>query len=164
MPKSKAGVKTSYPEATEEKIIVETKKKSRSKRILQTNAETLKSLKGLGRIQATYRESAAFFGVCLETFRIFLRDNEKARDVFEDSKQAGKTALRRLQIQSAEKGNVTMQIWLGKQMLGQTDRTDQRIEHGVTDQLAELMKQIDGRTPRIPFISDDIDREDITYQ
>jgi hypothetical protein len=29
--------------------------------------------------------------------------------------------LRQLQWQSAEKGNVTMQIFLGKQMLGQTD-------------------------------------------
>ena len=32
-----------------------------------------------------------------------------------------KLRLRQLQWKSAEKGNVVMQIWLGKQMLGQTE-------------------------------------------
>lgn len=32
-------------------------------------------------------------------------------------------SLRRWQIESAKKGNVVMQIWLGKQMLGQQERT-----------------------------------------
>jgi hypothetical protein len=36
----------------------------------------------------------------------------------------GKTSLRRLQYASAEAGNVTMQIWLGKQWLGQTDKSE----------------------------------------
>lgn len=60
----------------------------------------------------------------------------------------GKASLRRMQFKSAEDGNVTMQIWLGKQMLGQRDKSE--IDHGVTDTLAALMAQIDGRTPRIP--------------
>lgn len=34
-----------------------------------------------------------------------------------------KMSLRRWQLASAQKGNVVMQIWLGKQMLGQSDRT-----------------------------------------
>jgi hypothetical protein len=34
-----------------------------------------------------------------------------------------KMSLRRWQLESAKKGNVVMQIWLGKQMLGQQDRT-----------------------------------------
>lgn len=33
----------------------------------------------------------------------------------------GKMSLRRMQWKSAENGNVTMQIWLGKQWLGQRD-------------------------------------------
>ncbi len=39
----------------------------------------------------------------------------------------GKTRLRQMQWKSAEQGNVSMQIWLGKQMLGQSDK--QEIEH-----------------------------------
>ena len=35
-----------------------------------------------------------------------------------------KPRLRQLQWASAEKGNVTMQIWLGKQYLGQSDKLD----------------------------------------
>jgi hypothetical protein len=35
---------------------------------------------------------------------------------------AGKTSLRRLQWKSAEKGSVSMLIWLGKQYLGQKDK------------------------------------------
>ena len=33
----------------------------------------------------------------------------------------GKRSLRRAQLQNALKGNATMQIWLGKQFLGQSD-------------------------------------------
>lgn len=36
----------------------------------------------------------------------------------------GKVRLRRLQQRSANKGNVTMQIWLGKQLLGQSDKQE----------------------------------------
>ena len=39
----------------------------------------------------------------------------------------GKIRLRQLQWKQAEKGNVSMLIWLGKQVLGQTDR--QEVEH-----------------------------------
>lgn len=36
----------------------------------------------------------------------------------------GESVLRELQLKTAIDGNVTMQIWLGKQYLGQKDRTD----------------------------------------
>jgi hypothetical protein len=44
--------------------------------------------------------------------------------------------LRKLQYESAKRGNITMQIWLGKQWLGQKDKpsTDANI-----DQLSELL-------------------------
>ena len=38
---------------------------------------------------------------------------------------SGKTRLRQLQWDSAEAGNVTMQIFLGKNMLGQQDKIEQ---------------------------------------
>ena len=39
----------------------------------------------------------------------------------------GKIRLSQMQWKSAEKGNVTMQIWLGKQYLGQSDK--QEVQH-----------------------------------
>ena len=39
----------------------------------------------------------------------------------ETMNDGGKASLRRMQWQSAEKGNVTMQIWLGKNILRQND-------------------------------------------
>lgn len=38
-----------------------------------------------------------------------------------------KPALRRMQWKAAESGNVTMQIWLGKQYLGQSDKQENNI-------------------------------------
>ena len=47
--------------------------------------------------------------------------------------ESGRASLRRMQYVAAKKGNATMQIWLGKQYLGQKDK--QEIEHsGEIDQ------------------------------
>lgn len=42
-------------------------------------------------------------------------------DIIQKGKETGKSSLRRMQWKNAESGNVTMQIWLGKQLLGQKD-------------------------------------------
>jgi len=74
----------------------------------------------------TNTEIASFFGcdvsLISKSYSQFLA---KGRD-------KGKIKLRQLQWRSAEKGNVAMQIWLGKQLLGQTDRQE-----------VELIKPID---------------------
>ena len=41
---------------------------------------------------------------------------------------SGKVSLRRHQWKSVESGNVAMQIWLGKNWLGQKDKSDDEIE------------------------------------
>lgn len=40
-------------------------------------------------------------------------------------------SLRRWQLEAAKKGNVAMLIWLGKQMLGQTEKIEQTTEASV---------------------------------
>ncbi len=52
-----------------------------------------------------------------------------------------KASLRRWQYVSGSKGNVTMQIWLGKQLLGQTDHN--RIE--VSGSAEIVQKLLEGR-------------------
>lgn len=49
------------------------------------------------------------------------------RDAWEHGRALGMLSLRRKQSEMAQEGNVTMLIWLGKQLLGQKDSTS--IEH-----------------------------------
>lgn len=90
---------------------------------LNADAATLSTLRGLGLIQATDRECAAALEVALQTFVNFLAE-PGVRDVFEDGKANGRISLRRKQFELAMKGDRTMLVWLGKNMLGQSDKVD----------------------------------------
>ncbi len=105
-------------------------------RKLNPDEATLKQLRGLGQIQATVREGAAFFGVALQTFEDFL-DLPGVREAFEQGKGKGKISLRRQQFQLAEK-NAAMAIWLGKQYLEQHDRHEFTGKDGGPIQYADL--------------------------
>ena len=77
-------------------------------------------------IQCTKDEICAIFDVdegtltkwCKETYQLGFSD------IYKKKSSTGKMSLRRQQFKSAEAGNVTMQIWLGKQYLGQTDKVE----------------------------------------
>lgn len=97
---------------------------------LQPDEATLKTIGGLGRIQVTTKEGAAWFAVSEPTFLKFLADNPEARAAFDEGKQVGLTSLRRTQFRLAEK-NAAMAIFLGKNYLGQTDK--QEIDHSSRD-------------------------------
>jgi hypothetical protein len=90
---------------------------------LTPDEATLKQIGGLGRIQVTTKEGAAWFSVSEPTFLKFLADNPEARTAFDDGKQVGLTSLRRTQFRLAEK-NAAMAIFLGKNYLGQSDKLD----------------------------------------
>jgi predicted HTH transcriptional regulator len=71
----------------------------------------------LAEIQCTTKEIAYILGVSVETI------SRNYSDVVDAGKANGKLALRRAQWRNAvEKDNVTMQIWLGKNILKQTDQ------------------------------------------
>lgn len=69
----------------------------------------------LAEIHCTYDEISAVVGCSTDTLK------RRFADLIEKGRQQGKTSLRRAQFKSALDGNVTMQIWLGKQHLEQTD-------------------------------------------
>jgi len=48
-------------------------------------------------------------------------------ELLSKSRENLRTTLRMWQLEAARKGNVTMQIWLGKQLLGQSDKIEQKI-------------------------------------
>ena len=76
----------------------------------------VKVLRNLCEIQCTVKEMAFVLGVSVDTL------NRNYKDVIQAGKSQGKIALRRAQWRNAiEKNNVTMQIWLGKNVLNQTD-------------------------------------------
>ena len=77
----------------------------------------------LARIMCTHSEIAEVIGVSLST----LEHDPEFLQVHKRGIEAGKASLRRMQWKSAEGGNVTSQIWLGKQYLGQSDK--QEVEH-----------------------------------
>jgi hypothetical protein len=52
--------------------------------------------------------------------------------LIQKGKEEGKASLRRTQYLAAQKGNVTMMIWLGKQLLGQKERAEIDMTTGLT--------------------------------
>jgi hypothetical protein len=74
-------------------------------------------LQNLARLGCTNVEIADFFGCSENTIRRYGEYLTKGR-------AECKMRLRQMQWKSAEKGNVTMQIFLGKQVLGQSDSPD----------------------------------------
>ena len=96
---------------------------------LELTQHLLDQLRGLGGIQATVEECAAVLKVSLRTLQNFFTDHPEAKEAHEAGKENGKASLRRAQFSLALNGNATMQIWLGKQMLGQREPVTQ-IEAG----------------------------------
>lgn len=87
------------------------------------------TLIGLIRIQCTAAEICDVLGMSEDTLgrRIAEREIEGVKnfaDLFKRHQSHGKTSLRREQWKAAQDGNVTMLIWLGKQMLNQKDKVD----------------------------------------
>ncbi len=74
----------------------------------------------LSYIQCTQVEIASTLEVSTKTLQ---RDEEFCR-IYKKGQEEGKMSLRRLQWKLANKDNVTMAIWLGKQYLGQKDKQE----------------------------------------
>jgi hypothetical protein len=54
-------------------------------------------------------------------------------------------SLRRWQIEAARKGNPTMLVWLGKQLLGQTDKIETTNENINTEKLTIYLGDENGK-------------------
>ena len=94
------------------------KKKAGRPKKYDLDTEQVEKLSSFG---CTNREIASFFN-CSETTL-----TRNYGDFLTKGRDKGKIRLRQLQWKAADKGNVSMLIWLGKQILGQTDR--QEVEH-----------------------------------
>jgi len=89
--------------------------------------DLISKIKNLAAIQCTMAQAAAALGVGRTTLTDFLNKNPRSREAWESGPEYGRLALRQMQLATARKGNVRMQIWLGINWLGQTNRVDNRL-------------------------------------
>ena len=78
------------------------------------DTDQIKKLASLG---CTNKEIGDFFGCSADLLE------KRYSEFLTKGRAEQKLRLRQLQWKSAEKGNIVMQIWLGKQILGQSENT-----------------------------------------
>ena len=86
------------------------------------DTDKVEQLAGFG---CTNREIASFFD-CSETTL-----TRNYGDFLTKGREKGKIRLRQLQWRAAERGNTSMLIWLGKQVLGQSEKTEHSWENPI---------------------------------
>lgn len=99
----------------------EKKKKKNGRPRVEFDLEVVRRLAAM---HCTYAEIGAFFGCSHDTVQRRMGSDPDFRAAMEAGKGEGMISLRRLQWRSAKAGSVKMQVWLGKQLLGQRDKQD----------------------------------------
>lgn len=98
-------------------------------------------VENLSRILCTEEEIAQILETSPDTL-LNKNNKELFRASIERGKAQGKQSLRRMQYKVAMSGNVKMLIWLGKQVLGQSDKIDTNVN---TNKNAVMMREfLDG--------------------
>lgn len=92
-------------------------------------------------LQCTLEEFCCYFDCDNKTLEKWCKRTYKQNfsEVFRVKKGNGKISLRRKQFELAMSGNPTMLIWLGRNMLGQTDKIDVALEDKSNGKLADLI-------------------------
>lgn len=77
-------------------------------------------------IQCTLEEIACFYDCSVDTIENIVKREKKMKfsEYFAIKRGKGRISLRRKQYQLAMDGSVPMNIWLGKQYLGQSDKQE----------------------------------------
>lgn len=121
---------------------------------IEWNESDWKRFEGLCAIHCTAVEVRQVMGCSEETINRLCK--EKFGQTFEEyvknNSVPGKISLRRKQWESAMAGNTAMQIWLGKQWLGQRDKVESEVkvsnidDESVMNGLKELREFAQGRS------------------
>ena len=107
------------------------------------------NFKKLCTMQATLVEIAAFFEVSEDTIERRVKETYGVTfaEHYKSMSGSGKISLRRKQMDVALSGNVSMLIWLGKQYLGQTDKSVN--ETHITSDLADKVAKARSRAKKL---------------
>jgi hypothetical protein len=122
----------------------------------------LELVEKLAHIQCTQAEIAATLGVSVDT----LARHKHFAETYKRGGEGGRKSLRRMQFESATKGNIAMQIWLGKQYLGQSDHLTNEVRRlpslrDLTTQ--ELSEVLNDHLARFPELAAEIGPLDAEY-
>lgn len=90
----------------------------------------LPKIEMLAQLSCTMEEIGWHVGAARETIYHWIDVYPEVAEAIERGKANGRISLRRSQFKNALAGNVTMQIWLGKQLLGQRDFPEDVIDTG----------------------------------
>ena len=92
-------------------------------------------------LHCTLIEIAEWFKCSVDTIeRAVLRNyREKFADIYKKKSSNGKISLRRKMYETAMGGNITMMIWLSKQLLGYTDKIDQKSSVNISEVKPEIV-------------------------
>lgn len=88
----------------------------------------------LASIQCSYEEMADVLNCDPSTL------TRRFAQVIKEGRSQGKTSLKRKQFEVAMTGNTSMLIWLGKQILGQTDKSDIKLSQISDEELVAEAK------------------------
>ena len=85
-----------------------------------------KLVENLCEIQCTGEEIASVLEIDYDTLNSRVKEEYgiSFSEYYKKKSEAGKMSLRRMQWKAAERGNTTMLVWLGKQYLGQKDKSE----------------------------------------
>ena len=83
-------------------------------------------VKGLCEIMCTQVEICSVLGISVDTLTRACKaqHNMTCAEYIKSHQEIGKSSLRRAQFSAAMKGNPTMLIWMGKQFLDQSDKSE----------------------------------------
>ncbi len=83
-------------------------------------------VENLCEIQCTGEEIASVLEIDYDTLNSRVKEKYgiSFSEHYKKKSEAGKMSLRRMQWKAAERGNITMLVWLGKQYLGQKDKSE----------------------------------------
>jgi len=91
---------------------------------LEVTPQMLMAVREIAKKQCPDEEIAAYLGISYSTFKRRKVENPELADAIEVGRDSGKQTLREKQWDMAIGGNIIMAIFLGKQYLGQSDKTD----------------------------------------
>lgn len=89
--------------------------------IRETN-ELVAQIQILARTQCDLIEAAAFLGLMPDEFERYLLANRRSFIAWFSGEAAGRAALKMQQFKAAQSGDSRLLVWLGKNVLGQTDK------------------------------------------
>ncbi len=91
---------------------------------LEVTPQMLAAVTNIAVSQCPDEEIAAYLGISYSTFKRRKRESPELAEAVDLGRDNGKQMLRNVQWDKAMDGNIVMMIWLGKQYLGQSDKTD----------------------------------------